>query len=84
MFCHGLICTSWFNVISMHLTKFFLCAGHTASVERGVDGRSTRNREDHVSQGGGHRVLYYFLQCFFFHPDFQVPWRVRETSQAVI
>ena len=84
VFCHGLLCTAWINVISMHLTTFFLCAGHTASMERGADGGSSRNGEDHVSQGCGHRVLYYFLQCFLFHPDFQVSWRVGETSQAVI
>jgi hypothetical protein len=71
-------------VISLHLTKLFLCAGHTASMERGVDGGSARNGEDHVSQGCGHRVLYHFLQRFLFHPDFQVSWRVGETSQAVV
>jgi hypothetical protein len=84
MFCHGLLCTAWFNEISVCLIKFFLYAGHTAAMERGVDGGSTRNGEDHVSQGCGHRVLYHFLQRFFFDPDFQVSWRVGETSQAVI
>ena len=71
-------------MISMHVITFLRYAGHSATMERGVDGGSTRNREDHVSQGCGHRVLHYFLQRFLFHSDFQVSWRVRETSQAVI